>query len=118
MRPQKLLLAALLIVTSHAAIGDGAIAKGRNVQSASTPVKSQDRIQDGIGTQQLVAGIFQRYDPSRKNVRISDVDYDLDPSLAKLGSKLREFRNGQTVLFSQAGVSGAGRNVLTTIEPQ
>lgn len=118
MRPQKLLLAALLIVCSQTVIGDEPIAKGRNVQGASAPVHAQDRIQDGIGTQHVIAGIFQRYDPSRKIVRVSDVDYDLDPSLAKLGSKLREFRNGQTVLFSQAGVSAAGRNVLTTIEPQ
>lgn len=115
MRPQKLLLPALLIVCSQTVIGDEPIAKGRNVQA---PVNAQDRIQDGIGTQQLVAGIFQRYDPSREIIRVSDVDYDLDPSLAKLGSKLREFRNGQTVLFTQAGVSKAGRNVLTSIEPQ
>lgn len=118
MRPKKLLLAALLSVCSQTGIGGDPVSNGRNVQGASALVGAQDRIQDGIGTQHLVAGIFQRYDPSRGVIRVSDVDYDLNPSLAKLGSKLREFRNGQTVLFTQAGVSKAGRNVLTSIEPQ
>lgn len=108
MNKQTLLLAMMLLVSSQAVMGDASAIRSGSVQG---------RIQDGIEAQQWVAGIFQRYDASRKIVRISDVDYDIDPS-TKLGSALGEFRSGQTVLFTQGGTSAAKRNVLTSIKPQ
>lgn len=115
MMKQALLLAALIVVVSQTAMGDTPIVKARGALGASATVGASDRIQDAL---HLIAGVFQRYEPNRNLVRISDVDYELDPSLALRGSKLREFRYGQKVLFTQTGVSDAGRNVVTTIEPQ
>ena len=114
----QLLTALLCMLGSQLAMGDPSMLRGRYSPSAPTIVDSQDRIRDGAATKNQLAGVFQRYEPGRNIVRISDVDYDLDPSLASLGSKLREFRFGQTVLFTLAGVSDAGRNVIKVIEPQ
>lgn len=112
MKNKSLLLAMLLIVNGQAN-GDTPVDKTKNPQNAAV-MKSQDR----IDTQQQIAGNFQRYDQNRKIVRISDVEYDLDPSLVKFANKLNDLRSGQTVLFTQSGVSQAGRNVLTSIASQ
>lgn len=65
-----------------------------------------------------VVGIFQGHDPVRQTVKISDVEYELGQTLGKQGGKMRDFRNGQRVLFAQGAVpSESGRNVVTTIDP-
>lgn len=116
MKNQAFLLVTLCMVISHAAMAD--TPKARGALGASASVGASDRIQDGAGAQHLIAGVFQVYDSSRKTVKISDVEYDLDQSLASHGSKLRELRYGQKIVFTQSGASAAKRNVVTTIEPQ
>ena len=114
MKTKVLLLATLLTVGSQSVMGETSSFKG----GTRSTVASQDLTQDGFDAVNRLAGVFQRYEPNRNLVRISDVDYELDPSLALRGSKLREFKNGQAILFTQAGVSDAGRNVVTAIEPR
>ncbi|MCA1924932.1 MAG: hypothetical protein LDL16_01465 [Thiobacillus sp.] len=102
-------------MASQAALADAPV-RVRAVKDAPLAAGSQ-RVQDGVA-QNRIAGIFQRYDASRRVVRISDVDYELDALIDSPGRKLGAIRSGQVVLFTQGGVSTSGRNVLTSIEPQ
>lgn len=111
----QVLLFSTLMMAGQIALANTSL-PGKNAQGVFSAASSQ-RIQDGV-EQIRIAGIFQRYDASRRVVRISDVDYELDASSEKLGSKLGTIRSGQRVLFTQGGISSAGRNVLTSIEPQ
>lgn len=117
MKKQFVLLAALLTIGSQVAEADSRSAELRNGRSAATVGGQKNHAEDRIGPS-LIAGKFQRHEEGRRIIRISDVDYDLDPILANSGVNFREFRYGQTVLFVLGGVSEAGRNVITSIEPQ
>lgn len=75
------------------------------------------RVQDGINDARI-GGVFQDYDAQRGMVKLSGVEYELSPDLRVQKSKLRDFYRGQAVYFKQNGVSAAGRNVVSSLEPK
>jgi hypothetical protein len=107
MKIQAFWLAGLLAVSSQVVVAESFRDRSGN---------PQNRIPDGVGVKQSVAGVFERYDSGRKIARISGVDYDLDPSALSLAGTLSELRSGQNVLFTQGGTSPTKRNVLTSIQ--
>ncbi|MFN3715838.1 MAG: hypothetical protein ACK4R8_03820 [Thiobacillus sp.] len=111
----QIMLFVIFATASQMALADASV---RNKTLGGAPLAAGSQQTQDVVAQNRIVGIFQRYDASRRVVRISDADYELAASIEHPGRKLGAIRSGQMVMFSQGGVSPAGRNVLTSIEPQ